>query len=76
MAVFLDNLSVHKTKDVQKKLKEHSIPCLFNVPYQPDFNPCESCLSKVKNYYKREKLKCLVRNESVNYEELIKQAIK
>ena len=76
MAVFLDNLSVHKTKLVKQKLKEHSIPILFNVPYQPDFNPCESCLSKVKNYYKREKLKCLVKNQPVNYEELIKEAIK
>ena len=49
-----------------------SIPCIFNVPYQPDYNPCESCLSKVKSYYKREKLKYLVKNESVDYEKLIK----
>ena len=73
--MFLDNLTVHKTHLVKNKLKQHSIPCIFNVPYQPDYNPCESCLSKVKNYYKREKLKCLVKNEPVDYENLIKESI-
>ena len=73
--MFLDNLTVHKNHHVKTKLKQHSIPCIFNVPYQPDYNPCESCLSKVKNYYKREKLKCLVKNETIDYEELIKESI-
>ena len=28
-------------------------------------NPCESCLSKIKGHYKREKLKLLVNNEDI-----------
>ena len=39
------------------------IDIIFNVPYQPDFNPTESCLSKIKNHYKRQKLMKLVNNE-------------
>ena len=45
------------------------------MPYQPDYNPCESCLSKVKGFYKREKLKYIVKNEEVECEKLIKEAI-
>jgi len=45
------------------------------VPYQPDYNPCESCNSKIKNYYKRTKLNKLANEEEVNCEELIAESI-
>ena len=61
---------------VKEKLQQQGIKCLFNVPYMPDFNPCESCLSKVKNTYKREKLKHIVRNEDIDYIKLIKESVK
>ena len=38
-------------------------------------NPCESCLSKVKHYYKKEKLKSLVNGIVPNYTDLIDAAI-
>ena len=66
---------VHKTKAVQEKLKQQGIKCLFNVPYQPDYNPTESCLSKIKNHYKREKLKMLVNNLSIDVKKLIEESI-
>ena len=53
IALFADNLSVHKSLLVREKLDELGIKMVFNVPYQPDYNPAESCLSKIKNYYKR-----------------------
>ena len=46
------------------------------MPYQPDFNPTESCLSKIKGYYKREKLKLLVNNEIVDVKKLIEDSVK
>ena len=46
------------------------------MPYQPDFNPTESCLSKIKAYYKREKLKLLVNDEIVNHRKLIEESVK
>ena len=61
---------------VREKLQELKIPCIFNVPYQPDYNPTESCLSKIKNYYKREKLKALVNNQTIDYEQLIRASVK
>ena len=46
------------------------------MPYQPDYNPCESCLSKIKAYYKREKLKMLVNNESIDVKKLIEESVR
>ena len=60
---------------VKSKFKQLSIPWIQNVPYQPDMNPCESCLSKVKHYYKTEKLKSLVNDVIPNYTDLIDAAI-
>lgn len=76
IALFFDNLMVHKTKTVQEKLQQQGIKCLFNVPYQPDYNPCESCLSKIKNHYKREKLKMLVNDKSIDMKKLINESIR
>ena len=53
IAIFLDNLRVHLKHEVTVKLNELEIESIQNVPYQPDYNPAESCLSKIKNYYKR-----------------------
>ena len=72
MALFFDNLAVHKTKVIREKCKELGIPILFNVPYQPDYNPVECCISKMKNYFKKEKLRRLVEGETIDYTELIK----
>ena len=66
---------VHKTKVVQDKLQQQGIKCLFNVPYQPDYNPTESVLSKIKGYYKREKLKKIVNDEIVNVKNLIEESV-
>ena len=52
------------------KLNELDIETIQNVPYQPDYNPAESCLSKIKNYYKRQKLNMLVNEEEIYYQQL------
>jgi len=47
------------------KMEELEIKCIWSVPFQPDLNPTEACFSKIKNYYKRQKL-----NKVMNEEEL------
>ena len=34
-AIFLDNLSVHKTKEAKLVFEENNITEIFNVPYSP-----------------------------------------
>ena len=72
IAVFMDNLSSHKTPRVLMKLKELEIEAIYNVPYMPDFNPCECCFLKTKNYFRRQKLNLLVNNQEVNFKDLVK----
>ena len=66
---------MHKTNSVKEKLQQQGIKVLYNVPYMPDLNGCESCLSKVKNTYKREKLKHIVKDEEVDYVQLIEESV-
>jgi len=47
--VVMDNLSVHKSKRVEKLIEEAGATLLFLPPYSPDFNPMEQAFSKVKN---------------------------
>ena len=44
-ALFLDNLSVHKTKEAKLLFESLNITEIFNVPYCPQFNGIESYFS-------------------------------
>ena len=48
IAVLLDNLTAHKTTSVLQKMAELEIEHIYNVPYQPDYNPIEATFSKIK----------------------------
>jgi transposase len=52
-ALFLDNLSVHKTKDAKLLFEALNITEIFNVPYCPQFNGIESYFSQIKATYKK-----------------------
>ncbi len=46
--VIWDNLSVHKTRVVQKLFEKAAVELLYLPPYSPDLNPIEMCWSKLK----------------------------
>ena len=46
--VVMDNLSVHKSKRVQRLIEGAGCELLFLPAYSPDFNPVEEAFSKVK----------------------------
>jgi transposase len=50
-ALFLDNLSVHKTRPTRLLFEELNITEIFNVPYCPQFNGIESYFAQVKATY-------------------------
>jgi hypothetical protein len=51
-ALYVDQLSVHKTKEVWKLYHKYDIRLILNVPASPEMNPIESCFSQVKRIYK------------------------
>ena len=72
--IFLDNLAVHKTTLVKRVCEKLKIVPIFNVPYQPDLNPIESCFSQVKRYYGNQRLQRIVNNLPFERNQVIKEA--
>lgn len=73
--MFLDNLSVHKTKEAKLLFEELNITEIFNVPYCPQFNGIESYFSQVKAYYKKHLLQWVIKGATYDTISLIKQSI-
>ena len=74
-AIFLDNLSVHKTNEVLEVYKRLNITTVFNVPYSPQFNGIECYFSLVKGAYKKLLMKQMLKGNRVTTERLIKSSI-
>lgn len=51
--VLLDNLSVHKRRDIQALIEEADCQLRFLPTYSPDFNPIEPVFSKLKERIRR-----------------------
>ena len=47
--VVMDNLSVHKSKRVERLIEESGATLLFLPPYSPDLNPIGEAFSKAKS---------------------------
>jgi transposase len=64
IALFIDNLQVHKSEEVMKVYGELNMTPIFNIPYSPQFNGIESYFSLVKAEYKKNLLQYLIKNQS------------
>ena len=51
--VVMDNLSVHKSKRVERLIEQAGCEFLFLPPYSPDFNPIEEAFSKAKGILRK-----------------------
>lgn len=65
-AIFMDNLSVHKTQEVRNFCSESDILEIFNVPYSPEFNGIECFFALIKDSYKKNLLKCILGEEEID----------
>lgn len=57
--VLMDNLSAHKSEQVQQLIEARQARLVFLPPYSPDFNPIELCWSKVKEALRAAKARTL-----------------
>ncbi len=73
-ALFMDNLTVHKTNAAKLMYERLRITPLFNIPYHPSTNPIEACFSQVKRHFCRERLGCLANNAQFDREATIHEA--
>ena len=48
--VVMDNLPAHKVEEVRPAIEAVGATLVYLSPYSPDFNPIETCWSKLKQY--------------------------
>jgi len=53
--VVMDNLAAHKVDGVKELIEARGAELRYLPPYSPDFNPIESCWSKVKQFLRNVK---------------------
>jgi len=70
----MDQLKVHKAKNVKPIYAAFAITPVYNVGYTPEFNPIESVFSQVKRVFCRERLNKLVNNEEFDTNKTIRSA--
>ena len=60
LALYMDQLSVHKSKNVKPSYTRLELTPIYNVSYSPQFNAIESAFSKVKRIFNERRLHHLV----------------
>ena len=76
ICIFMDNLSTHTSQKSKDAMKTLGFKYIYNVPYEPDYNPIEFVFSKIK-----QKFKCLRSQKFAGiindgHEALIQKAVK
>ena len=74
IALFMDQLPVHRSRDVQPEYNRLDITPIYNVGYSPELNPIEAVFSKVKAVFCRERLNSLVNKQGFNFDRAITAA--
>ena len=74
--MFMDQLQVHKSRDVQPEYARLDIAPVYNVGYSPELNPIEAVFSKVKAVFSRGRLNSLVNKTGFNFDRAITAAFR
>ena len=75
LALFMDQLSVHRAIAVKPTYQKLDILPVYNVSYSPQFNPIEAVFSKLKAHFSRQRLHNLVNKLGFNADRQIKTAL-
>ena len=73
-ALYMDQLSVHRSKAAMDLYDDLTILPIFNVSYSPELNPIESCFSQVKRKFKSQRLWALINGQEFDMDEEIDDA--
>ena len=75
LAIFIDNLQVHKSKEVLETCNHLTARLIFNIPYSPNSNGIDTYFSILKAEYKKLLLERLIMGVKVESTSLIMQSI-
>ena len=75
VALFMDNLAVHRSDKVKAEMTRLGFRVIWNVPYEPEYNPIEFTFSKVKQRFRALRAKKLAGVIQDGHEAMVRQAI-
>jgi len=75
MALYMDNLRVHKRKDVMELYEKLDITPIFAPPYSPWYNLIEFVFSMLKRIVKKWRVQDMLKRKQRTYDELVPKAI-
>ena len=76
IALFMDNLWVHKNAEIRELMARLDIRPVYNVAYSPEFNPIEAVFSKVKRRFSCQRLHNLVTKIGFNMDTEVEAAFR
>ena len=76
IALFMDNLWVHKRPECREMMAKLDIRPIYNVGYSPEFNPVEAVFSKVKRRFSSQRLHDLVTKVGFNMDREVEAAFR
>ena len=74
ICLYINNLSVHKSKEVRDRMEELGIAYVFSPIYSPDYNPVEYVFSMAKREIKERRLKAIINEEQIELWDIIKES--
>jgi transposase len=74
VAVFMDQLAVHRSNIVKEEMERLDFTAIFNTSYSPEHNPIEHVFSIVKNHFSRVKSNAIVNQSKVPTDQLIAES--
>ena len=74
ICLYIDNLSVHKSKVIRERMDELSIAYVFSPIYSPDYNPVEYVFSMAKREIKERRLKAILNDEKIDLWKVIENS--
>ena len=75
IALFMDNLSAHRSEKSLTEATRLGFRCIFNVPYSPEYNPIEFVFSKVKQKFRTLRARKLAGVIQDGHEAMVRQAV-
>ncbi len=73
-AMYMDNLTLHKTVKAKKLYEKLNILPIYSITYMPQFNPIEYCFSQVKRVFNKNRLWALANDVPFDMEDQISDA--
>ena len=75
IALFMDNLSAHKSEKSRAEMARLGFRCIFNVPYSPELNPIEFAFSKIKSKFRSLRARNLAGVDQSSTRSLVAKAV-